>query len=215
MAVVQVVRVIVNPGHGLGSAHVGIFDEGASSPFGTEAYIVSRVADAVTDEYYLARDENCSPRNTISVIPTPQCSEQCALTHKYSHLSYVIDWINDTAIHDKAGYHDVLLSLHMNQSPKQETRGTLVVICGDAPPHRYEEARDIARIVANALGTPNLGVMLDTETPRKTIGIVRHTTPPAYLIELGFVSNPDDVKAVESCGKDAVKAVIEYFEKRK
>lgn len=211
----QVVRVIVNAGHGLSNATPNVYDQGASSPFGTEAYIVSRVADAVVDSYYLAHDETCHSPKSISVIPTPLCSVACATTHKRtSHLAYVIDWINENKIHSKAaGYGDVVLSLHCNEAKDPEWGGTLVVIDNKAPAERYHEAMEIARIVSSVLGIPNRGVLLDSKTPRKSIGIVEDTDPPAYLIELGFVTNSADVKAIETCGAEAIIAVIERFAK--
>lgn len=213
----QVVRVIVNAGHGLSNATPNVYDQGASSPFGTEAYIVSRVADAVVDSFYLARDENCSPTKSISVIPTPLCSVACAATHKHTgHLSYVIQWCNDNAIHTKTtGYGDVLLSLHMNEAKDPEWGGTLVVIDNNAKPERYHEAMEIARIVSGVLGIPNRGVLLDSKTPRKSIGIVEDTDMPAFLIELGFVTNAKDVAAVETCGAQAIIAVIEALKGNK
>lgn len=201
---------IVAPGHGLGNTTPNVYDPGASSSFGTEATIVSRVAEEVVDHFFLARDEQCGPTTDISVIPTPECSIACATTHRgRGHLSYLVDWINENAIHSKsAGYGDVVLALHMNSSENPAMSGVLVVVDNGAPSDRHRTAMQISRILAGILGIPDRGVLLDSETPRRSIAIVEKTRPPAYLIELGFVTNPQDVQAVATCGAQAVIAVI-------
>ena len=207
-------RVIVNPGHGLGNTRVGVFDEGASSPFGREAGIVDDIATRVVDHYWKPHTDTCTSPHGVTVIPTPICNEACGAQHaRTSHLSYVIGWINEVALKVKGGYVDVVLSIHMD-SLDAKYSGTLVVIDDRAGVKRYHEAQEIAKTVSQVLGLPNRGVLTDKKTPRRSIAIVEKTRPPAFLIELGNIQNERDVLAVRECGAQAVIAVIERLARK-
>lgn len=213
----QVLRVLLNAGHGLSNQSPGQFDFGAQSPYGAEAAIVSRIVESVGDHYYFKRDpETCSPATDVTVLPTPTCNEACLSGHPRSgHLQYVIQWINEHCLKLKSGYGDIVLSVHMNSAESESASGTEVIIDNRAPVERYHEAQEIARIVSGVLGIPNRGVKTDRETPRKSIAIVEDTRPPAFLVELGFVTNPRDVQAVEACGAQAVIAAIDALAGKK
>jgi hypothetical protein len=209
-AAAQVLRILLNSGHGLSNVTPEVYDHGAKSQYGAEAAIVSRIVESVSDYYFLARNtETCSPATDITVLPTPVCNEACLSGHPRSgHLQYVITWVNQNCIRTKSGYGDVLLSIHMNSAESESATGTEVIVDNRAGAERYHEAQNISRIVAGVLGLPDRGAKTDRETPRKSIAIVEDTRPPAYLIELGFVTNPRDVQAVEACGAQAVIAAI-------
>lgn len=214
MVAETLLRVILQPGHGLGNHDVNAFDQGAVSCFGNEHEIVAAIADEVAS-------------SDPDVIETPPCGPDCVGRHKkkfdkragrlvpVSHLSFVIDWINDTAIRhsDGSAQHDYVLSLHMDAPdddvPEPERfSGVSVYYSDEAPEQRRHEAEFVSSVVAAKLGIPNKGAHSDTESYRQYLGILRNTAPPALLIELGFVTNPDDVKAVRACGQEAVAAAI-------
>ena len=122
-------------------------------------------------------------RLPIPCVTTPQAT-----------LSQTIRWVRANA---KAG--DILLSLHMNAGPEKAS-GVEVVI---ANPARKEEARVFGEAFADYTFSHLRRVLVDTETPRGRVGIL-HTPPPAYLLEMGFVTNKDDVERVEKYGRQAV-----------
>lgn len=206
-------RVLVHAGHGLSNKTVGVFDNGASSQYGREAGIVDDIVTKVVDAFWLPHDQLCDSPHKISVIPTPRCSDVCGSTHRTaSHLSVVIEWVNEVALKVKGGYVDIVLSVHMD-SLDAKYSGPLVVIDDRAGVGRYHEAQEIAKILAQVLGLPNRGVITDRKTPRGSIAIVEKTNPPAFLLELGNIQNERDALTVRECGAQAVIAVIKALEK--
>jgi N-acetylmuramoyl-L-alanine amidase len=205
---IAVLRVLVDAGHGLGNVTPGTYDSGAVGCIDgqqiTEAELVREIADKVLDFFYLSRDENNSPRSSVTVIPTVECSEACASRHKNSsHLSAKIAYANE-----HYAPFDYIISLHCNASDNPNSTGTEVIYSATAPVARLHEADNISRIVAGKLGLTNRGAKIDSETPRKKIAILRETKAPALLIELGFITNENDVRAVRECGAEAVIAAI-------
>jgi N-acetylmuramoyl-L-alanine amidase len=210
-AAAHVLRILLDAGHGLSNDKPEQFDNGATSKYGGEAAIVSRIVEKVYDHYYFSRDEACNPLTEITVQTTPVCNESCLSAHpRSSHLAYKIRWINEHALRvNKREYGDVVLSVHMNAADSEKASGTEVIVDDRAGIARYHEAQNISRIVAGVLGLPDRGAKTDIEGPRGSIAIVEDTNPPAYLVELGFVTNEGDVRAVEACGVEAVIAAID------
>jgi hypothetical protein len=200
---------MIHAGHGLSNSAPGIFDTGATSCYGSEHEIVSRIADEVVDRAW--RNELAQ----FSTIPVPVCSQSCIPHHPRrkdtggyaGHLAYLIEWINDNAIKGKRGYSDFVVSLHMN-SGGPEASGVEVIYDNAATPLRREQARVAAEVLANTLGLQNRGAYADSKTPRRSIAIVEDTLPPALLFELGFVTNEIDVQRVRECGVEAVEKAI-------
>lgn len=67
-------------------------------------------------------------------------------------------------------------------------------------------------------GETKYGVRVDTEISGFTLAILRQTTMPAVLVELGFMDNWNDVKVMctekfqEECAEGIAKAICEYFD---
>lgn len=203
-AAVAVLRVLVDCGHGLSNHAPNVYDSGAEGCGTTEAELVREIGDQVIDAFYFARDENAGATTAVTVTPTIECNDACVQRHRRSsHLSYKIAYLND-----HAAPFDFIVSLHMNSADDPAVSGTEVLYGGNAPVSRLRDADEVSRIVAGKLGLKNRGAKVDTETPRKRIAILRDTDPPALLIELGFITNPNDVKAVRECGAEAVIAAI-------
>jgi N-acetylmuramoyl-L-alanine amidase len=192
----------LDAGHGLSNTRPGRFDPGAVSCYGGEHEIVSRVADLVVDHYANA---------AVSVVETPSCSDACLKKHPASsHLGFKIKFINRNAKRSPSGrtVGEVCISLHMNSGPEAAS-GTEVLYSAAAGAKRRAFAAKLSAAVAGTLGTTDRGPLSDTDTPRGSIAILSRTDCPAYLIELGFITNEADVIKVRECGKDAVIAAIE------
>jgi N-acetylmuramoyl-L-alanine amidase len=200
-----ILRIIVNKGHGASNASPGVFDPGASSPFGQEHAIVSSLADALVDRYWF------NDKTEVSVVPTPECSDACLTRHRKvyndagklvpsTHLSETIRWVN-THCHP----FDLLLSLHMNAGP-EGANGSEVLY---ASPHMREMAALAARVYSQAVGLRNRGAKTDIEAKGSRVGILSRTKPRALLVECGFVTNEHDVRRVKEGALEALVALIE------
>ena len=204
-----VLRIWLDAGHGLGNSRPGVFDTGATSACGSEHEIAYRIVDLVADRFY--RD----PEAPLTVAETPSCSTACAAKHKKrGHLAYKIDYINDNLKRrpDGRSFGEVVLSLHLNSSSNPSTSG-VEVLYSHSVPARRRVAAAIAEAVAATLGLPNRGAKSDRDSSRGSIAILNRTECPAYLIEMGFVTNPEDVLRVRECGVDALIAAISVIAK--
>jgi N-acetylmuramoyl-L-alanine amidase len=204
-----ILRVLLNPGHGLGNSKAGSYDPGAISPYGEEATLVADIADAVASQYFRTSDAS------VSVIETPKCSPACVEKHPfkiirgqrvpYSHLAQTIRWVNENA-----APFDLLLSLHMNSSYDPKATGTEVF---HASPATAEYARVCSKVLSESLMLPDRGPKLPKESHSGSIAILSQTEPRALLAELGFVSNLRDVFAVRTRSVQAVTNAIEALAK--
>ncbi len=81
---------------------------------------------------------------------------------------------------------DYFISLHCNASATPEANGTEALVYS-AQGRSYPLAEDILDGIADATGLRNRGVKL-----RPGLYVLRKTTMPAILLELGFITNPSD-----------------------
>lgn len=101
---------------------------------------------------------------------------------------------------------DLILSLHFNAAGVASATG-LEVIIDDTPEKKENEmAAEIARVCALELGIRNRGVKSELQTARKRIGIL-NIQGVALLLEVAFISNPDDMKAYQKRKMNMVKAL--------
>lgn len=204
LAAAAALRIWLDAGHGLANAKPGVFDTGATSCYGSEHEIVWRIVDLVADTFY------SNPPLDVTVVETPTCNTACVTQHKMrSHLSYRIDYVNSNVKRDRVGdpVGEVLLSVHMNSS-ENETATGVEVLYSHGVPGRKEVAAAISRAVSGVLGLVDRGAKSDRESARGSIAILNKTDCPAYLLEIGFVSNAGDVKAVREKGHDALVTAI-------
>lgn len=81
---------------------------------------------------------------------------------------------------------DIFISLHCNASVDRSATGTEALVYSTDTP-AYPLAEDILEGIAEATGLRNRGVKL-----RPGLYVLRKTEMPATLLELGFISNPQD-----------------------
>lgn len=190
-------RVLLQSGHGdLGD---GKFDPGATIGPYSEAEIVGvLVGGVVQARSLLVPTEHGLVREFGEVTRVPSGMP----------LGHAIAWVNGAA--DK---HTAFLSVHMNSAISAKARGVEVVIADGAPAARAEQAAMIAEIVAKSLRIPlrSKPVIREADTPRKRLAAVRDTRCPAFILEIGFLSNPDDRRAVLMRGICAVGEVTDWL----
>jgi N-acetylmuramoyl-L-alanine amidase len=182
--VIAFARIFIDAGHGPHNGHGDTFDPGATSKYGGEYQTVSLIAGSIpsTLQRYPHSDRG------IDIIRTPELS-----------INDLTAWVNKES---KPG--DAFITLHLNESDSEKASGVEVVVAGTASPERYAQARALGTTVAQELRLKFRRVIADTETPRGRIGILRQTDIPAFVLELGFVSNQNDVLNVKKYGRQAV-----------
>lgn len=116
-----------------------------------------------------------------------------------------IKWINE---HAKES--DVLIELHMDSASPTARGATVFYYAGSEVGQR--EGQRIGKLYSDATGIKLRGVLGDTNTRHGRLGIVRDTKPLAFLVELGFISNVDDLALVR---EKAAKGVLAMFDSHK
>lgn len=81
---------------------------------------------------------------------------------------------------------DYFVSIHTNASTSSAISGTEVLVYS-SPSRAALLAEDILQSLVDATGLPNRGVK-----QRPGLYVLRKTTMPAVLVEMGFISNPGD-----------------------
>jgi N-acetylmuramoyl-L-alanine amidase CwlD len=88
---------------------------------------------------------------------------------------------------------DIFISIHADSFTRPEARGTTGYYYSKSTSGRGQKLADcIRRNLVEQLGTPSRG------TQPCNFYVVRHTDMPATLIELGFISNRDEEKLLDS-----------------
>lgn len=199
-----VIRVILVPGHGWHNSARALtsYDSGATSDCTSldEAELVRQVAGRVMNMP--------APPKTI-ILQNDDCDAGCFRMHNtYSHLTWTVQHWNRHRMPN-----DYIIALHANapQVPRHDysPSGVEVYYSKVAPYQRREQAEVVARVVSEKLGLPNLGTFKSSESQHSHLAILDDTDAPALLIELGFMTSADDVRAIEECGADAVYAAIQ------
>lgn len=178
-------RLVLDVGHGPGNAKNGGFDPGAVA-FGRTEYGLA---------LQVARD--CVSKGIPGVETTiaPDI-----------HLRDLVPWLNENMVDG-----DVLFSIHLNASTNPKATGSEVLIALTAPDERRAQALVIARELHETLNIPDRGLKFDVEAAKgwnRGLPILRKTLKPAFLLELGFITNPIDVVAVEAHGAQAIRNAV-------
>ena len=96
----------------------------------------------------------------------------------------------DVANHAKA---DIFISIHADSFTKPEARGTTGYYYGQSEDDKSRKLADsIRKALCEQIKTPSRG------TKPCNFYVVRHTDMPATLVELAFISNPEEEKLLSS-----------------
>lgn len=156
-------------------------DNGAVANGLTEYQIVRKVAKQLEKTY--------AGKHKLSILP------------EGLNLQERIKFINARA---KTG--DVCIELHMNAGPAVAS-GNEVFYHGGYPELKVK-ADKISKVLEKWMGVISRWGKPDTATRFGRLGFCRDTTPLAYLLELGFITNMDDVDDVWVKGAAALTTVI-------
>lgn len=97
----------------------------------------------------------------------------------------------------KPGSGSVLADHHFNASSNPSASGTEGIVANNANANSRAMAKELVDGAACILGIPNRGVKTEKETARGRIGILNLNAGIACLIEIAFLSNPNDMVKYE------------------
>ena len=104
---------------------------------------------------------------------------------------------------------DYFISLHCNANPNPEANGSEAYVYqrqGEA----YPLAEQILVGMTAAKGLRNRGVMINP-----ALYVLRHTAMPAVLVEMGFITNPEEAQLLESrpdlFAEGIYQGILHYF----
>lgn len=115
----------------------------------------------------------------------------------------------------KTGKGSVVLEFHFDAAASPTATGTTVLIGNDAD--RLDKAFAIELVEANAsiLGIKNRGVKTESDSHRGSLGLMREQGTVA-LLEICFISNPDDLRQYQKnkiTFASKVAEIVERYEK--
>ena len=96
----------------------------------------------------------------------------------------------------ETGNGSVVLEFHFDASVNSKATGATALVGVDADDNDKAFARDILYATVSTLGIKNRGVLSEADSHRGRLGLMREKGIVA-LLELCFISNPDDLKAYD------------------
>lgn len=104
---------------------------------------------------------------------------------------------------------DNFISLHCNASVNTSASGSEVYVYSDTSP-AYPLGEDVLVGLHNATGLPNRGVRVNP-----SLYVLRKTTMPALLVEMGYLTNPVDAELLstdpQSFARGIYNGMLNYF----
>ena len=164
-------------GHNFAKGTNGIPDKGAIGNGTTEADVTKKIVDAIILKGI--------PGFNITKVP-----EGLGINARNK-------WVNDRADHLQAYF-----EFHLDSATPAATGVTTFFVggntwaAGEATQYQIEYTR--------VTGLKGRGVKSDTEDRWGRLGAIRDIKIFGLLMELGFISNPDDLRAVQTRGVDAI-----------
>ena len=187
--------VVVDPGHGAYRAN-GRFDPGAISPGGLQEHVVNmEVAQNV--------------RNRLTAL-----GANVIMTHGDSGQIIRMDLEDRVALANRSGG-DIFVSIHSDSMPSNPAANGMTTYYHNGNGNVSEKQR-LAGLVqdelSKATGRPNRGVRT------ANFHVIRYTQMPSILMEVGFLSNPQEEALLRTSSFRAqaadgiVQGILRYFQ---
>jgi len=115
----------------------------------------------------------------------------------------------------KTGNGSVVLEFHFDAAATSKATGCTVLIGNDADRLDKAFARELVDANASILGIKNRGVKTEAESHRGSLGLMREQGTVA-LLELCFISNPDDLEQYQKSKitlASKIAEIVERYEK--
>lgn len=119
-------------------------------------------------------------------------------------LGDTLGWINGRA---QAG--DVALELHANASPNPSSRGAAAYYITNNPDRKAHADLLLLALLRRLPQLPNLGPKPDTSTGTGRLAFCRDAVVPSLLIEVCFLSNPDDRALLQNRRRDIALGIAD------
>lgn len=118
--------------------------------------------------------------------------------HNHDHIMDY-DWETNRQHQNriKPGSGSVLLDIHFNAFHKPTATGTEVFVAHNANQNSIDFATELAETTSRILGIHNRGVKKEGASQHSRIGILHTKAGIAALLEICFITNPDDMKAYQ------------------
>jgi len=108
------------------------------------------------------------------------------------------------------GNASVVLEFHFDAAASPNATGTTVLIGSDSDEQDKAFAKELVEATATILGIKNRGVLSETESHRGRLGLTRESGTVA-LLELCFISNPEDLAAYEKGKFELAQAIADIL----
>jgi hypothetical protein len=118
--------------------------------------------------------------------------------------SQTIQWINARS---RPG--DVALEIHADSFSNPDVRGTTAFYIANNTERKKHAELLLLALVRRLPQLPNRGAKLDTATGIGRIAFCRDTTLPSILLEVGFLSNPDDRSLLQNRRRDVALGIAD------
>ncbi len=163
-------------------------DPGAMAFGTTEAQELILIRDLLVPELRQRGIETFSVPDTLSLVQT-------------------IDWINDRC---RAG--DVAIEMHADAFSNPLVRGASAFYIGSNPKRKADADLILNGYLRRLPGMVNRGAKADTEAGVGSLGFCRHVAVPSLLIELGFLTNIDDLRIFQTRRRDIALGLADGLE---
>jgi len=104
---------------------------------------------------------------------------------------------------------DYFISLHCNANPNPQANGSEAYVY-QRQGKAYPFAENILVEMTKATGLRNRGVMIN-----QALYVLRRTTMPAVLVEMGFITNPEEAQLLETrpdlFAEGIYQGILSYF----
>ncbi|MFV0391308.1 MAG: N-acetylmuramoyl-L-alanine amidase [Paludibacteraceae bacterium] len=112
----------------------------------------------------------------------------------------------------KPGAGSVTVEFHFDSSSNKKATGTTAVVSNTASTNTRKFAKELVDTTARVLNIKNRGVIPESKTYRKKLAIMRKAGIVA-LLEIGFISNDNDVSAYQSGKQELAKEIALIIKK--
>lgn len=112
----------------------------------------------------------------------------------------------------ETGSGSVVLEFHFDAAASSKATGTTSLIGNDADRLDKAFAKEIVELTSKTLGIKNRGVLSEADSHRGSLGLMREQGV-VCLLELCFITNPDDLKAYHAQKKVLAVQIADIVER--